>query len=85
MAERRPGEWPVPRLQLDVVDKAEPETSRDRGTAAAARFEMVLGSIKADLTEQPSPMCVRAAKRRWIDAITAAAEDAEQQLRREAG
>ncbi|MGW3626463.1 hypothetical protein [Streptomyces sp. NPDC000880] len=79
MSNHRPGEWPVTTpIPLD-------EPSEDRqGTVAAerARFHLTLGSIRADLEEQPSEPCVRAAARRWQQAITALADDTLQQLRK---
>ncbi|MGW6456652.1 hypothetical protein ACWF94_12140 [Streptomyces sp. NPDC055078] len=40
-----------------------------------ARRELVLGSIRASLTEQPSVRSVRACARRWAADVLAIAED----------
>lgn len=74
----RPGEWPVPRpVHLD-----EPADEQRQQAAAAerARFHLTLGSIRADLEEQPSETCLRAAARRWQQAITALADETAQRL-----
>ena len=40
-----------------------------------ARFQLVLGSIREDLREQPSATCVRTAARRWSNAIAQIADE----------
>ncbi len=66
----RPGRWPVPQpVDLDQIDAPDHE-ARDQMLADRARFHLTLGSIRADLEDQPSPAAVRAAGRRWIDAVT---------------
>ncbi|QYA94038.1 hypothetical protein KZO11_10110 [Streptomyces anulatus] len=75
-----PGQWPtVLRAQLP-----EPDEQGDQHlayTAEQARFHVTLGSIRADLEAQPSQVCRHAAKRRWVNAIAAIADELDQQLR----
>lgn len=52
---RRPGEWPEQYVRM---------------AAERARWELTLGSIRAQLEEQPSPGTIRAAETRWKNAIT---------------
>lgn len=40
-----------------------------------ARREMFLGAVRSDLEEKPTPAAVRAAARRWCQAITAISAD----------
>lgn len=81
MTERTPGQWPVG----NPVELPEPD---DQGaqhlalTAEQARFHVTLGAIRADLEAQPSELCLRAAARRWQDAITNLADELGQQLRK---
>ncbi|MGW6583410.1 hypothetical protein ACWF76_29210 [Streptomyces globisporus] len=80
MTERRPGQWPtVPPARLPKPD--EQGEQHLAYTAEQARFHVVLGSIRADLAAQPSQVCRHAAKRRWVNAITAIADELDQQLR----
>lgn len=78
---RTPGKWPV----SNPVDTTEDD---DRGTAhlalvaIQARFHVTLGSIRADLEEQPSPTAVLHAARRWNNAITAMADDVASALKK---
>ncbi|MFF7180165.1 hypothetical protein [Streptomyces sp. NPDC008121] len=78
---RTPGRWPVAApVGPDAVD--------DQGAAhlslvaAQARFHLTLGSIRADLEEQPSPMAVLNAARRWNYAITAMADEVASALKK---
>ncbi|MFD5425241.1 hypothetical protein [Streptomyces sp. NPDC127084] len=77
---RRPGQWPV-----DNPVDATPESDEDQlyvnRAAERALREMVLDSIRHDLKQQPSPVCVLAAARRWTEAITAAGEEIATQMR----
>lgn len=68
-----PGAWPTgtPRPQ-GATDAA--DAVRLRVQAARARRDIVLGSIRAELAEQPSPRAVRAAGRRWCAVITQLAD-----------
>lgn len=47
-----------------------------------ARFHVTLGSVRADLEEQPSEACIRAAQRRWQNAISQIADETARLLRR---
>lgn len=82
MTEHRPGQWPVTEpVDLDQLGDEQGEQHLAL-TAVQARWSVTLGSIRADLEEQPSPLSVRVAARRWAEAITAMAEEiAAQQLR----
>ena len=75
MTERRPGQWPVRRVDPDAVastgDDAEQYLKR---TAERGRHEIVLGSIRAHLEEQPTAGAVYAALRHWIGDLTALGE-----------
>ena len=57
---RRPGQWPEQYVRI---------------AAERARWELTLGSIRAHLEEQPSPAAVRAAGRRWVNAVLQIAEN----------
>ena len=52
-----------------------------RRAAEQARREMVLGSIKAHLEEQPSRVSVMSAARRWCADILALAGEVAKKLR----
>ncbi|MDT9689419.1 hypothetical protein Q5762_13945 [Streptomyces sp. P9(2023)] len=76
-----PGQWPVTKpVELHQAD--------DQGeqhlalVAVQARFHVTLGSIRADLEEQPSPMAVLNAARRWNCAITAMADEVASALKK---
>lgn len=66
---RTPGQWPDG-CQRPDRDDAWMQLQAERG-----RREIVLGSIAAELGEQPSAAAVRAAGRRWCTAITQLAAD----------
>lgn len=76
-----PGQWPVtkPIALASEQDQGEEHLAL---TAVQARFHVTLGSIRADLEEQPSPMAVLNAARRWTYAITAMADDVATALRK---
>ncbi|TXS30754.1 hypothetical protein EAO71_20385 [Streptomyces sp. ms191] len=78
---RVPGQWPVPEpADLEADD---PQGAAHLALVAAqARFHVVLGSVRADLEEQPSPMAVLGAARRWKDAITAMADEVAAALKK---
>lgn len=77
MSERRPGQWPVENpVELPEID--EQGAQHLALVAEQARFHVTLGAIRADLEAQPSDMCVRAAARRWQQAITAMADELTQ-------
>ncbi|MEU6295043.1 hypothetical protein [Streptomyces erythrochromogenes] len=83
-----PGDWPVSNpVDLDHLDDgytADEIEQRQRFNAQRARFEITLNSIRADLEEQPSEASIRAAARRWHDAITAMTDDMTAALRKSA-
>ncbi|WP_405436683.1 hypothetical protein OG373_06785 [Streptomyces avidinii] len=62
----RPGAWPA-------CPYTEPLLVRAR--AERARRALTLGSIRADLEEQPSAPAIRASARRWATDVLALAED----------
>jgi YD repeat-containing protein len=74
-----PGDWPITQpVDLDELQEsytADEIEQRQRYNAQRARIEITLNSVRADLEEQPSPACIRAAARRWHDAITAMTDD----------
>ncbi|MFD5370793.1 hypothetical protein [Streptomyces sp. NPDC127103] len=78
-----PGQWPV----SDPVDTAAAEHDEQGAAhlalvAVQARFHVTLGSIRADLEEQPSPMAILNAARRWNYAITAMADEVASSLKK---
>lgn len=83
-----PGDWPVSNpVDLDQLDDgytADEIERRQAFNAQRARFEITLNSIRADLEEQPSEASIRAAARRWHDAITAMTDDMTASLRKSA-
>lgn len=61
-----PGAWPVcPYTEALLV----------RARAERARRALTLGSIRADLEEQPSARAIRASARRWATDVLSLAED----------
>ncbi|MFD5111471.1 hypothetical protein ACFWNG_04000 [Streptomyces sp. NPDC058391] len=86
MTKHRPGEWPVASpADLSTGDSTPMEKQGAQHlalTRAQARWELTLGSIRADLEEQPSEVCLRAAARRWQDAITAMADETTAALKK---
>lgn len=80
MNARRPGQWPaVPRTELPEPD--DQDARHLLLVAEQARFHIALGAIRADLEAQPSEVCLRAAARRWQQAITQLADELGQQLK----
>ncbi|MEU8855717.1 MULTISPECIES: hypothetical protein [Streptomyces] len=78
----RPGQWPVDEpVDLDAVEGDDQGARHLQLVAEQARFHVTLGAIRADLEAQPSQVCRHAAKRRWINAIAAAADELDQQLK----
>lgn len=71
---RRPGQWPAPRapLHLDNNEDQDPQAQVNR---ERARWHVTLGAIRSHLDEQPSPACVRAAARRWANAVIQLGDD----------
>ncbi|GFH38878.1 hypothetical protein [Streptomyces pacificus] len=69
-----PGHWPVTNpVDLDQAD--EQGEQHLQLVTEQARFHVTLGAVRADLETQPSAKCVRAAARRWCNAITAMADE----------
>ncbi|MGW1278041.1 hypothetical protein ACWD4V_13955 [Streptomyces tsukubensis] len=87
MSARRPGEWPIAQQSghlRGATEKAQPDEQGEQHltlSAERARFHLVLGSVRADLEEQPSPACLRAAVRRWQAAITQIGDEVAARLR----
>ncbi|MFH8528143.1 hypothetical protein ACH4GE_06910 [Streptomyces tendae] len=79
MSERSPGQWPVDEPVDLVPDDLYLQRAAERG-----RHEVVLGSIRAHLEEQPTPGAVHGAARKWGADITALAEDVAKHKRRTA-
>ncbi|MFC7892713.1 hypothetical protein [Streptomyces sp. NPDC057381] len=81
MTERIPGQWPVdqPAELGDDTDGQYVQRQQER-----ALHEMVLGSIRHDLEQQPNPRTVISAARTWCNRITAAADEIAQSKRRAA-
>lgn len=71
---RRPGEWPVQPVHHDEHQTDHDELYVKRAQQKALR-EMVLGSIRHDLGQQPSPAAIRTAARDWKNAITNLADE----------
>ncbi|MGY4917484.1 hypothetical protein ACWD9K_20070 [Streptomyces sp. 900116325] len=83
MTEHRPGRWPITNpVDLDAAEADEQGARHLALTAEQARFHITLGAIRADLEAQPSDICLRAAARRWTDAITQLADELAGQLKR---
>lgn len=89
MTERQPGQWPADEpIELDVVqhDHAEDETGLYLKRASErGRHEIVLGSIRAHLEEQPTPVAVLSAVRRWIGDVIAVGDEVAKTKRRSTG
>lgn len=80
---QRPGEWPGDRVDLAAAEQAiaEDQAEQEHGeqymrlAQEHARHELVLDSIRFDLQQQPNAACLRAAERRWKNAITNLADE----------
>lgn len=70
MTGRRPGEWPGDEPADLGTDDLYVKRAAERG-----RHELVLGSIRAHLEEQPTAAAVQAAARHWCSDITALGEE----------
>lgn len=77
MSERRPGQWPVEN-PVELTEADEQGSRHLALVAEQARFHVTLVAIRADLEAQPSDICLRAAARRWQQAITAMADELTQ-------
>jgi hypothetical protein len=73
---RQPGEWPVPQpVELDEHAYADHDELYVQRATEKALHEMVLGSIRHHLAQQPSPAATRTAAARWKNAITNLADE----------
>ncbi|MEU9894268.1 hypothetical protein ACIBCS_27945 [Streptomyces phaeochromogenes] len=87
MNERRPGDWPVndpadlDRVSTDA-DTPDADDLYVKRVSELARRELVLGSIRANLLEQPTPNSVLAVTRHWISDITAIGDEVAKAKRR---
>ncbi|MFE4701431.1 hypothetical protein ACFRIC_30655 [Streptomyces sp. NPDC056738] len=79
MTETLPGEWPVDE-PVDLV----PEDLYVKRAAERGRHEIVLGSIRAHLEEQPSPVAVLTAVRQWINEVIALGDEVTREKRKAA-
>jgi len=79
MTERQPGEWPVDE-PVDLI----PEDLYVKRAAERGRHEIVLGSIRAHLEEQPSPVAVLTAVRVWINEVIALGDEVTREKRKAA-
>ncbi|MCX4578146.1 hypothetical protein OHB41_34150 [Streptomyces sp. NBC_01571] len=77
MTEQRPGGWPVDE-PVDLV----PDDLYLQRAAEHGRHEIVLGSIRAHLEEQPTPVTVLTAVRRWINDVIAVGDEVAKAKRR---
>ncbi|MEU1194956.1 hypothetical protein ABZ446_01875 [Streptomyces sp. NPDC005813] len=66
---------------VDVI----PEDLYLKRAAERGRHEIVLGSIRAHLEEQPSPVAVVSAVRRWINDVIAVGDEVAKTKRRSSG
>lgn len=73
------GEWPVDE-PVDLV----PEDLYMKRAAERGRHEIVLGSIRAHLDEQPSPVAVLTAVRVWINEVIALGDEVARKKRQAA-
>lgn len=71
---RRPGEWPTRPVHTDE-DQAGHDQLYVQRARERALLEMVLGSIRHHLTQQPTPTAIRAAATTWKHAITEIADE----------
>lgn len=71
---RRPGEWPITPVHQDPADTDHDQLYVQRAQERALH-EMVLGSIRHHLAQQPTPAAIRAAATTWKTAITDIADD----------
>ncbi|MFJ9628057.1 hypothetical protein ACIRU8_10235 [Streptomyces sp. NPDC101175] len=77
MTQGRPGEWPVNEpVDLDgfSTDEVVDELYVKR-VSELARRELVLGSIRANLLEQPTPSAVMRVARSWAADVTALGDE----------
>ncbi|MEU8906535.1 hypothetical protein [Streptomyces mirabilis] len=75
-----PGERPA-----DEPVSLVPEDLYLKRAAERGRHEIVLGSIRAHLEEQPTPVAVLTAVRRWINDVIALGDEVTKGKRRSSG
>lgn len=63
----------------------DPERLYVKRAAEHGRHEIVLGSIRAHLEEQPSPVAVLTAVRQWINEVIALGDEVTKTKRRSSG
>lgn len=71
---RHPGEWPTQPVDNDTAEQDHDELYVKHAQERALH-EMVLGSIRHDLNQQPNPSAIRSAATRWKNAITNLADE----------
>lgn len=76
MTERQPGQWPAEEPVGLIPEDLYVKRATERG-----RHEIVLGSIRAHLEEQPTPVAVLSAVRRWINDVIAVGDDVARKKR----
>lgn len=80
------GEWPIKEpADVDSVqqDYADDEVTQYlRRAAERGRHEIVLGSIRAHLEEQPTANAVQSTVRHWISDVAALGEEVARQKRK---
>ncbi|PKT67560.1 hypothetical protein CW362_39810 [Streptomyces populi] len=79
MTGHQPGEWPVDE-PVDLI----PDDLYVKRAAERGRHEIVLGSIRAQLEEQPSPVAVLTAVRVWINEVIALGDEVAREKRKTA-
>lgn len=85
MTKHRPGQWPVTNpVDLDALNATAPMEDELylRRQQERALQEMVMGSIRHHLEQQPSPLTVIAAARDLCNRITAAADEVARQKKK---
>ncbi|MGW2044673.1 hypothetical protein ACWCPF_05750 [Streptomyces sp. NPDC001858] len=80
MTDYSPGECPADEPVGYVPEDLYVQRAAERG-----RHEVVLGSIRAHLEEQPTPVAVLSAVRRWINDVIALGDQVAKTKRRNPG
>jgi hypothetical protein len=80
MTDYSPGECPA-----DEPAGSTPEALYMQRASEQGRHELVLGSIRAHLEEQPTPVAVLSAVRRWINDVIAVGDQVAKTKRRNTG
>jgi hypothetical protein len=88
--QRRPGQWPVPEptehaeLPRTVDSANDPDELYVKRAQEKALHEMVLGSIRNDLEQQPTGPSAQAKARIWCAHVLAIGDDVAEAKRRAA-